>query len=103
MDTNYDGDGPEFLIPGVRIVRASRKPCPICGHATGDCVGTGEPPHTIFADKVRLKTPQPQPTVLVEEDIFGERQITPFTRARVLLAAKGTYVTQERAQELGLL
>jgi len=99
----YEGGPPDYLMPGVRIVRASRQPCLICGHPTGDCADGAEAPHTIIGERVRPLKDHPQPTVFVPEDIFEERQITPFTRARVLAAAKGTYVTAERAQELGLL
>jgi hypothetical protein len=40
--------------------------------------------------------------VLVEETVYGERQITPFTKSKVLLAKKGTYITVEKAIELGI-
>ena len=42
-------------------------------------------------------------TILVEEDIYEDRQITPFTKARVIVHHKGSYVTVEKAKELGIL
>ena len=41
--------------------------------------------------------------VLVEETIYEYRQITPFTKAKVILQKSGSYVTTERAKELGIL
>ena len=38
----------------------------------------------------------------VEEDIYEDRQITPFTKARVIVHHKGSYVTLEKAKELGV-
>lgn len=42
-------------------------------------------------------------TVLVEEDIYEDRQITPFTKTRVIVHHKGSYVTVDKAKELGIL
>lgn len=102
-DDLFEGPYPEYVMPGVRIVRATREPCMICGHPTGDCAEGADIPHTIIGQGIRQLEPRPQPTVLVPEDIFEDRQITPFTKARVLLAAKGSYVSVERAKELGLI
>lgn len=88
--------------PIVSWLTATREPCIVCGHTTGDCAGSSGPPHTIFGENV--KTPNmAEPTVLVGKDIYGERQITPFTKARVLLAAAGSYIPAAKARELGLL
>lgn len=99
----FEGPYPEYVMPGVRIVRATREPCMICGHPTGDCAEGADVPHTIIGLGIRELEKRPEPTVLVPEDIFAERQITPFTRARVLIAAKGTYVSADKAKELGIL
>lgn len=99
---------PEFPLSEIRYAKADRLPCPVCGHPTGDCAPDGfAPPRSsvlLRGEVSNTKTSDElQPTVLVEEEIWGEKQITPFTRARVLLAAKGTYVTVEKARELGIL
>lgn len=102
MDDLYEGPSPEYLAPGIRFVRATREPCPVCGHPSGDCPGELPAPAHILGENI--PTPSTAaPTVLVPEDIYEERQITPYTRTRVLVAAAGTYVTSERARELGLL
>jgi hypothetical protein len=49
-----------------------------------------------------IETMKEQQLVLVEESVYGERQITPFSKAKVLLAKKGTYITVEKAIELGI-
>jgi hypothetical protein len=102
VDELHEGPFPEYLLPGVRLAKATREACPVCGHPTGDCAGELPPPHRIVGDNIDTK-PQPDPSVLVPEDHYEERQITPFTRVKVLVAAAGSYVTPERARELGLL
>lgn len=102
MDDLYEGDHPETILDGVRIVRARREPCIVCGHPTGDCADNFPAPARIVGDNVEVAERKPL-DVLVPENIYEERQITPFTRSRVLLAAAGTYVTQDRAHELGIL
>ncbi len=79
----------------------------MCQHPTGDCtqhednetVGIN---HIAFTDST-LETLKDTQTVLVEEDIYEDRQITPFTKARVIAHHKGSYVTVEKAKELGII
>jgi len=84
---------------------ADRQPCIICGHPTGDCHGDSEEsPRIAFATENTVPESLKQSAkILVEEDIFEERQITPFTKITVRLAKKGSYVTFERAKKLGIL
>lgn len=42
-------------------------------------------------------------TVLVGEDIFEERQITPFTKRQVLIARAGQKIPLTKARELGII
>lgn len=102
MDDIYEGQAPEYLLPGVRILRAGRQPCIVCGHPTGDCADYPEAPITIFGESV-AQPARREPDVYVDRDIYGEAQITPFTKTRVLLAAKGTYVAADKARDLGLI
>jgi hypothetical protein len=44
-----------------------------------------------------------EPMILVEQDITEERQITPYTKTRVLIHRKGDYVPLSKARELGLV
>jgi len=41
--------------------------------------------------------------VLVEKDIIEYRQITPFSKSKVLIARAGQQVSVTRARELGIL
>jgi hypothetical protein len=92
---------------GIPILRAGRDACPVCQHPTGDCaqhedneaVGIN---HIAFTDST-LETMKDTQTVLVEENIYEDRQITPFTKARVIVHHKGSYVTVDKAKELGIL
>jgi hypothetical protein len=40
--------------------------------------------------------------ILVEQDVTEERMITPYTKARVLIHRKGSYVPLSEARKLGL-
>lgn len=84
------------------LTTADRQPCPVCGHPTGDCAGTSGPPQHIWG-LGSIPSMEKDQTVLVDEDIYEERQITPFTKARVLVAAKGKHIPLDKARELGLL
>lgn len=98
IDHRRDDEGGPYL-------RADREPCIICGHPTGDCGGASDSRPTIaFADE--STTPEslrPSAKILVEQDVFEERQITPFTKITVRLAKKGSYVTFEKAKKLGII
>ena len=80
----------------------NRTPCPVCGHPTGDCTGDSKPPHLIagLGATESLKDIQ---NFLVEEDLLHTIQITPFTTAKVVLHAKGTYIPYREAERLGLI
>lgn len=97
-------DRPEKeVLPGnITINRATRQPCPVCGHPTGDCAGDGEPLTKIFGLTGVMETLKELQTFLVEEDIYEDRQITPFTKARVIIHHKGSYITLEKAKNLGI-
>ena len=88
---------------GVSILRADRQPCPVCNHPTGDCTGESSPPKHITGLNGVIEKLKEQQTFLIENDIYEERQITQFTKARVIKHHKGSYVTIEEAKNLGLL
>lgn len=92
---------------GIPILRAGRDACPVCQHPTGDCIEHDdyEPVginHIAFTDST-IETMKDVQTVLVEEDIYEDRQITPFTKTRVIIHHKGSYVTVDKAKELGII
>ena len=84
------------------VSMADRRPCPVCGHPTGDCTGLAEKPDRIWGLGASL-TLEANQTFLVEENIYEERQITPYTKSKVLLAAKGKKIPIAKARELGLI
>ena len=92
----------EFVLGNVRLIRASREPCPVCGHPTGDCKGDQIPMGRIL---LHGSTPslEDEQTVYVEQDIYEERQIGEFTTARFLIARKGQKISFDKARELGIL
>jgi hypothetical protein len=40
--------------------------------------------------------------VLVKEDVYVDKQISPYATARVLAAKKGQYISIQKASELGI-
>jgi hypothetical protein len=83
----------------AEVLAADRKPCPVCGHPTGDCTGGGE---GIPIGLLPTQLSGLEPMILVEQDVTEERMITPYTRARVLIHRKGSYIPLSEARKLGL-
>jgi len=92
----------EEFIAGARVLRADRSECPVCGHPTGDCTGETGPPKKIWGlgDIPSMEESQ---TVLVGEDIIEERQITPYTKRKVIVARAGQKIPLQKARELGII
>lgn len=98
----YEGGREERILAGeARIVRADRQPCPVCGHPTGDCTGQSAPPVKVVGPEIFPSLEQEE-VYVVPEDVWDDVQITPFTKTRVLVAAKGAAMPMSRAKELGL-
>jgi hypothetical protein len=95
-------NNPEYLFDGISIVRADRQPCPVCGHPTGDCATKNSEPHHVIGMGI-FKTIDQKLTFTVEENVYEERQINPFYKAKVILARKGQKISVDKARELGLL
>lgn len=84
----------------IDVSPADRSPCPVCGHPTGDCAGQSD----VLPDtKLPVNMYGSEPMILVEKDVTEERQITPYTKTRVLIHRVGDYVPLSRARELGLV
>jgi hypothetical protein len=105
MQTNdFEGSYPEYVLNDIRIVRASRTPCIVCGHPTGDCSDSrATEPRQIIGEQMFQKPKAANNEVLVLEDLFDTVQITPKTSTRVLVARAGTYVSYEKALQFGLV
>lgn len=97
---NEDRESTE--VNGFTFLRATREPCPVCGHPTGDCTGDSGPPKRIWGlgDVPSMVEGQ---TVLVGEDIWEEKQITAYTKTKVLVARAGSKIPLVQARELGII
>jgi hypothetical protein len=94
-------DPAEYILPGVRLVKGDRLPCPVCGHPTGDCAGSSKSPVRILGEEFYKK--KDENLVLVPEDLYEEVYITQFTKTTVLVAKAGTYIPLEKAMKHGLI
>ena len=91
-----------YLFGEYRIVKADRQPCVVCGHTTGDCKPEHvEEPFIAFAD-TNIENVDTTQLVLVKEDVYVDKQISPYATARVLAAKKGQYISIQKASELGI-
>lgn len=91
----------DFVLGDIPIARHSSDPCPVCGEKSGNCRGeSGAPIHIVGLAQAK---PNQVATFLVKEDIFEEVNITNLTKTKVLVARAGSYITFEKAQELGLI
>lgn len=88
-------------LNGIEVLRADRSPCPVCGHPTGDCNGENDAPKRIWGlgDVPSMVEGQ---TVLVGEDVWEEKEITPGVKTRVLVARAGSQIPLTKAKELGI-
>lgn len=89
------------LFGDVYLVESNREPCIVCGHPTGDCAGESGPPQNI-AGFGTIDSLIDEQTFYLEEDIYEERQITPFTKIKVLIHKKGKQIPLREAEALGL-
>lgn len=102
MDMDFSFGRSETHIAGARLLRGDRSPCPVCGDPNGDCSGESSPPTKIWG-LGGVPSMEDEQTVYVEKDIIEERQISPFTKSKVLVAAAGSQIPLSKARELGLL
>jgi hypothetical protein len=89
-------------INGVKISRADRQPCLICGHPTGDCPGESGPPTKIWGYDTN-STLDEKLTFYMEQDYFEEREIAPGITTKLLIYPKGKYIPLLEAKRLGFL
>lgn len=55
------------------------------------------------SDKEKLKSLSDSQKILVPEDMYEERHLSSFATIKVRIARKGSYVTIDKARELGIL
>ena len=87
----------------VEVLRADREKCPICGHPTGDCVGD----ETLQLAKIvglgAFPSMKLEPTIIVREDVWEERWLSPFTKRNIRVAKAGTGIPLSQAVRLGIV
>ena len=91
-----------YVLGNIPVTMADRRPCPVCGHPTGDCSGDSiKPTHIIGYNQIdSLNEKQ---NFLVEEDIYEDKQLSQFITTRVLLHPKGKQIPLDEAKKLGLI
>ena len=102
MTHGYDNERKEFIYGDIQILRHGQEPCIVCGHPTGDCATEHSAPDHIWG-VTEVPSLEDTTMVLVEEDVIQYRQITPFTKSRVILARAGQKISVTQARELGII
>lgn len=92
----------QYLYGEFELIPMEDGGCPICGHPTGDCAPSDQQ-HVRVVGAETFKSIESPELYIVAEDVCEERQISPFTKARVLLYAKGAAIPVSEAKKLGLL
>jgi hypothetical protein len=90
-------------LDDVRVLYADRQPCIVCGHPTGDCTNSDQEKLTSVVGIQGKGELFDKQKIYVEDDVVMEVQLTSFTKGRVIVAKKGSYVTVEQAKELGII
>lgn len=94
--------GEPEIINGIQFHRASRQPCPVCGHPTGDCGGESGPPKTIWGYNTNSSLDD-NLTFYVEEDYVEEREVAPGVVTKIILYPAGKHIPLKLAKELKLI
>ena len=92
----------DYLYGDIPISRADREPCVVCGHPTGDCIPEGHEEPVVAFSQVRTENNDTIRLVLVKEDVYITKQVSPYATSRILAARAGQYISQEKAQELNI-
>lgn len=100
--SNWGVENHEQLFDGVRLIRAERGPCPVCGHPTGDCAGSAEPPKRVVGLGT-IPSMRKQQTVYVDRDVIEEVEISKGIVTKIIRARAGTQIPVDLAVELGII
>ena len=87
----------------VEVLRADREKCPVCGHPTSDCTGENPIELTRILGMGAFPSIKIEPTILVHEDVWEERWLSPFTKRNVRVAKAGTGIPLSEAIRLGIV
>jgi len=104
MSNFYENsNGHRRVFDDTVSIRGDGEPCIVCGHVGGNCPGPEESaPKVIFGLGISETFDHAQ-MILVEEDIYEERQINPYVKAAVVIHRKGKYIPFKEAERLGLV
>ena len=104
MSFGFDSDT-YMVLGGIPVARATRLPCPVCGHPTGDCTASEDDLTQVAGSGVTSERDGRilEHSYIVTEDIYEERQVTPYTTTKVLVAKAGSAIPMSKAVTLGLV
>lgn len=93
----------EYIFGDIRLLKADRMPCPVCGHPTGDCTPENHTPPTKIFGLGLFKSMDEKQTFIVDRDIYEEQEILPNQTVNVIKFRKGQEIPLSTARELGLI
>lgn len=98
----FGGQGEREEINGIAYLRATRSPCPVCGHPTGDCQGEENELKQIWGYNTSSTLDDNQ-TFTIREDYWVTHEIMPGVNMRKLMYKKGKVISLLEARELGFI
>jgi len=86
----------------MSIGRSNEQACPVCGHPSGDCLGTSGPPVRIIGASL-FPSLGHEDIFIVEEDVWVDEQVAADITTKVRVAKAGDAIPMSRAALLHLL
>ena len=77
-----------YLFGEYEVISSDRQPCPVCGHPTGDCIPEGHEEPVVAFSQVRTENNDTIRLVLVKEDVYITKQVSPYATSRILSLIK---------------
>lgn len=93
----------EYLFGDIKILKADRLPCPVCGHPTGDCIPQDHKPTTKLFGIGLFPSVDNEQMFTIERDIYEEQEILPNQTVNVIKYRKGQQISISTAREMGLV
>ena len=103
MGYEFEEHNSEYILGNVRLLRHNPEPCIVCGHPTGDCSGAEHTGPDHIWGLTEVESMQNENMMLLEHDVIEWRQITPFTKSKVIVARAGQQISVAQAKLYGII
>lgn len=95
--------GMDYESENAKTLPPKREPCVVCGHPTGDCASENSTQIIKLLGVDIFPSMGLENLFVVQEDVWQERWLSPFTKTKILVAKKGNTIPMSKAVFLGLV